>query len=83
MGTGWGASDGPGTGDVVGTGPVPVGRKDTGPTLNGTGVQQWYVGSRGAVEALGKCLEVPGGVAADGTPLRIRECDGGAHQVPR
>ncbi|EHN74727.1 puromycin resistance protein Pur8 [Streptomyces coelicoflavus ZG0656] len=83
VGTEWGASDGPGTGDVVGTGPVPVGRKDTGPTRDDTGVQQWYVGSGGAVEALGKCLEVPGGVAADGTPLRIRECDGCAHQVPR
>ncbi|MBQ0951287.1 ricin-type beta-trefoil lectin domain protein [Streptomyces sp. RK76] len=47
---------------------------------NDSGAQQWYVGSRGTIEALGKCLEVPDGATADGTLLQIWECDGGANQ---
>ncbi|MFF0515575.1 ricin-type beta-trefoil lectin domain protein [Streptomyces sp. NPDC004250] len=47
---------------------------------NGSFAQQWYVGSRGTIDALGKCLELPDGATADGTLLQIWECDGGANQ---
>ncbi|MEU5222356.1 ricin-type beta-trefoil lectin domain protein [Streptomyces toyocaensis] len=47
---------------------------------NGTGAQQWYVGSQGTIQALGACLEVPDGTTADGTLVQLWECDGGANQ---
>ncbi|MGJ6969837.1 glycosyl hydrolase [Streptosporangium sp. G11] len=47
---------------------------------NGSGAQQWTVGSDGTIRALGKCLDVTGQGTANGTPLQIWDCNGGAAQ---
>jgi beta-glucanase (GH16 family) len=48
---------------------------------NGTGAQQWTVGSDGTVRALGKCLDVAGGGTAAGTAVQLWDCNGtGAQQ---
>jgi glucosylceramidase len=43
---------------------------------NGTGAQQWTVGTDGTVRALGKCLDVSGGSTADGAPVQLWDCNG-------
>ncbi|GAB3835663.1 DUF6069 family protein [Dactylosporangium cerinum] len=47
---------------------------------HGNGAQQWTLQSDGAVEALGKCLDVPGGQTGNGTQLWLWDCTGGANQ---
>ncbi|WP_433203243.1 glycosyl hydrolase [Dactylosporangium sp. CS-047395] len=49
-------------------------------TCNGTGAQNWTVGSDGTVRALGKCLDVAGGTNADGTKVQLWDCVGNGHQ---
>ncbi|WP_433606691.1 lectin [Dactylosporangium sp. CA-139114] len=49
-------------------------------TCNGTGAQNWTVGSDGTLRALGKCLDVAGGVNADGTKVQLWDCNGNTHQ---
>jgi beta-glucanase (GH16 family) len=43
---------------------------------NGTGAQQWTVGSDGTIRALGKCLDVTSGGTADGTLVQLWDCNG-------
>ncbi|MFB9237645.1 ThuA domain-containing protein [Plantactinospora siamensis] len=45
-------------------------------SCNGTGAQQWTVGSDGMLKALGKCLDVSGGGTADGTKIQLWTCNG-------
>ncbi|MFB9237646.1 carbohydrate-binding protein [Plantactinospora siamensis] len=45
-------------------------------SCNGTGAQQWTVGSDGTLRALGKCLDVSGGATADGTKIQLWTCNG-------
>ncbi|MEW2622418.1 lectin [Streptomyces sp. NPDC048106] len=47
---------------------------------NGTGAQQWTVGSDGTLRALGKCLDVKDRSTADGAKLQLWTCTGGANQ---
>ncbi|MEU7423129.1 lectin [Streptomyces sp. NPDC040750] len=47
---------------------------------NGTGAQQWTVGSDGTIRALGKCLDVTGNSTADGAKAQLWTCTGGANQ---
>ncbi|WP_225826708.1 lectin [Streptomyces naphthomycinicus] len=47
---------------------------------NGTGAQQWTVGSDGTIRALGKCLDVTGNSTADGAKAQLWSCTGGANQ---
>jgi predicted chitinase len=47
---------------------------------NGSGAQQWNVGSDGTIRALGKCLDVTGNSTADGAQLQLWDCSGGANQ---
>jgi beta-glucanase (GH16 family) len=48
---------------------------------NGTGAQQWTVGSDGTIRALGKCLDVTSAGTADGTKIQLWDCNGtGAQQ---
>ncbi|MGQ5633765.1 MULTISPECIES: lectin [unclassified Streptomyces] len=47
---------------------------------NGTGAQQWTVGSDGTIRALGKCLDVTGNSTADGAKVQLWSCTGGANQ---
>ncbi|MEU9479982.1 lectin [Streptomyces sp. NPDC048191] len=47
---------------------------------NGTGAQQWTVGTDGTVRALGKCLDVTGDSTADGAKVQLWTCSGGANQ---
>jgi hypothetical protein len=49
-------------------------------TCNGTGAQQWTVGTDGTVTALGKCLDVAGGGTANGTKVQLFTCNGSAAQ---
>ncbi|GAA1527537.1 hypothetical protein GCM10009827_050720 [Dactylosporangium maewongense] len=49
-------------------------------TCNGTGAQQWTVGTDGTIRALGKCLDVAGGTNADGTKVQLWDCVGNDHQ---
>jgi Ricin-type beta-trefoil lectin domain len=50
-------------------------------TCNGTGAQQWTVGTDGTVRALGKCLDVAGAGTANGTKVQLYDCNGtGAQQ---
>ncbi|MFF7994612.1 glycoside hydrolase family 3 C-terminal domain-containing protein [Kitasatospora xanthocidica] len=51
-----------------------------GYTCNGTNAQQWYQGSDGTVQSMGKCLEVAGGGTAAGTKVDLSTCNGGAGQ---
>ncbi|MFD8371703.1 lectin [Streptomyces sp. NPDC059688] len=47
---------------------------------NGTGAQQWTVGSDGTIRALGKCLDVTGNSTADGAKAQLWSCTGGPNQ---
>ncbi|MGV4981171.1 lectin [Streptomyces sp. NRAIS4] len=47
---------------------------------NGTGAQQWTVGSDGTIRALGKCLDVTGDSTADGAKVQLWTCTGGPNQ---
>ncbi|MEV7346988.1 ricin-type beta-trefoil lectin domain protein, partial [Streptomyces sp. NPDC093544] len=47
---------------------------------NGTGAQQWNVGSDGTIRALGKCLDVSNNSTADGALIHLWDCVGGANQ---
>jgi beta-glucanase (GH16 family) len=43
---------------------------------NGTGAQQWTVGTDGTIRALGKCMDVSGAGTADGTKVQLWDCNG-------
>ena len=43
---------------------------------NGTGAQQWTVGSDGTIRALAKCLDVSGGSTVDGARVQLWDCNG-------
>lgn len=45
-------------------------------TCNGTGAQQWTVGSDGTLRSLGKCLDVTGAGTTNGTTVQIYDCNG-------
>ncbi|MFF4037738.1 ricin-type beta-trefoil lectin domain protein [Streptomyces sp. NPDC001816] len=47
---------------------------------NGTGAQQWTVGSDGTIRALGRCLDVTGNGTADGSTVQLWDCTGGPNQ---
>jgi glucosylceramidase len=48
---------------------------------NGTGAQQWTLGTDGTIQALGKCLDVSGAGTANGTVTQLWDCNGtGAQQ---
>ncbi|MFI5591297.1 ricin-type beta-trefoil lectin domain protein [Amycolatopsis sp. NPDC051758] len=47
---------------------------------NGSGAQQWTVGTDGTIRALGKCLDVTGQSTADGAQLQLWDCGGTANQ---
>ncbi|WP_394841344.1 RICIN domain-containing protein [Pendulispora brunnea] len=48
---------------------------------NGTGAQQWNVGTDGTIRALGKCMDVAGAGTANGTQIQLYDCNGtGAQQ---
>ncbi|MEV7289457.1 lectin [Streptomyces sp. NPDC093252] len=47
---------------------------------NGTGAQQWTVGTDGTIRALGKCLDVTGNSTANGATAQLWTCSGGANQ---
>ena len=49
-------------------------------TCNGTGAQQWTVGSSGTLTALGKCLDVAGAGTANGTKVQLYTCNGTGSQ---
>ncbi|MER6121787.1 ricin-type beta-trefoil lectin domain protein [Streptomyces sp. NPDC001795] len=49
-------------------------------TCNGTGAQQWTIGTDGTVRVLGKCLDVSGGGTTNGTKIDLYTCNGGAGQ---
>ena len=49
-------------------------------TCNGSGAQQWTVGTDGTIRALGKCMDVAG-ATANGTQIQLWDCNGtGAQQ---
>jgi mannan endo-1,4-beta-mannosidase len=50
-------------------------------TCNGTGAQQWTVGSNNTLQVLGKCLDVAGGGTANGTAVDLFDCNGTGAQV--
>jgi predicted chitinase len=45
-------------------------------TCNGTGAQQWTVGSNGTLQVLGMCLDVAGAGTANGTLVDLYTCNG-------
>jgi hypothetical protein len=48
---------------------------------NGTGAQQWTVGTDGTIRALGKCMDVTSAGTANGTKIQLWDCNGtGAQQ---
>ncbi|WP_432848043.1 ricin-type beta-trefoil lectin domain protein [Amycolatopsis sp. CA-161197] len=48
---------------------------------NGTGAQQWTIGSDGTIRALGKCLDVSAASTTDGAKVQLYDCNGtGAQQ---
>ncbi|KDO07676.1 ricin-type beta-trefoil lectin domain protein [Amycolatopsis mediterranei] len=47
---------------------------------NGSGAQQWTVGTDGTLKALGKCLDVTGQSTTDGAQLQLWDCGGTANQ---
>jgi hypothetical protein len=47
---------------------------------NGTGAQQWTVGTDGTVRALGKCMDVTAAGTADGTKVQLYDCNGTSAQ---
>lgn len=50
-------------------------------TCNGTGAQQWSIGSDGTIGALGGCLDAAGSGTANGTLVQWYTCNGTAAQV--
>jgi glucosylceramidase len=50
-------------------------------TCNGSGAQQWTVGTDGTIRALGKCLDVTAASSADGTKIQLYDCNGSAAQT--
>jgi type 1 glutamine amidotransferase len=50
-------------------------------SCNGTGAQQWTVGTGGTLQALGRCLDVSGGGTAAGTRVQLWTCNGTGAQV--
>jgi len=85
-GGGGGARTGPITGlagkcvDVAGANPAD-GTQVQLYTCNGSGAQQWTVGTDGTIRALGACLDVNGGLNADGTKIQLWTCAAGnTHQ---
>ncbi len=50
-------------------------------TCNGTGAQQWTVGTDGTFKALGKCLDVKSSGTTNGTLVQLWTCNGTAAQV--
>ncbi|MFL6142201.1 MAG: RICIN domain-containing protein [Labedaea sp.] len=47
---------------------------------NGTGAQQWTVGTDGTIRALGKCLDVTSGSTADGAKIQLWDCNASGAQ---
>src|SRR5882757_3185520 len=47
---------------------------------NGTGAQQWNVGTDGTIRALGKCLDVTSAGTANGSTIQLYDCNGTAAQ---
>jgi beta-glucanase (GH16 family) len=48
---------------------------------NGTGAQQWTIGTDGTIRALGKCMDVTAGSTANGAKVQLYDCNGtGAQQ---
>ncbi|MGC5015400.1 ricin-type beta-trefoil lectin domain protein [Streptosporangium sp. DT93] len=47
---------------------------------NGTGAQQWTIGTDGTIRALGKCLDVTAASTADGAQIQLYDCNGTAAQ---
>jgi beta-glucanase (GH16 family) len=43
---------------------------------NGTGAQQWTIGTDGTIRALGKCLDVTAGSTANGALVQLYDCNG-------
>ncbi|MEV8512126.1 ricin-type beta-trefoil lectin domain protein [Dactylosporangium sp. NPDC051484] len=43
---------------------------------NGTGAQQWTIGSDGTVRALGKCMDAAAAGTANGTAIQLYTCNG-------
>jgi beta-glucanase (GH16 family) len=87
------ASDSAPTGQITGYGGRCVdvaGASSTNGTAvqlydcNGTGAQQWTVGTDGTLRALGKCLDVASAGTANGTQTQLYDCNGtGAQQWQR
>jgi glucosylceramidase len=50
-------------------------------TCNGTGAQQWTVGTDGTLRALGKCLDVAGASSTNGTKVQLYDCNASTAQV--
>jgi predicted alpha-1,2-mannosidase len=50
-------------------------------TCNGSGAQQWTVGSGNTLQVLGGCLDATGGGTANGTLAEWYSCNGSAEQV--
>jgi glucosylceramidase len=50
-------------------------------TCNGSGAQQWTVGTDGTLRALGKCLDVNAASSTDGTKIQLWDCNGSAAQT--
>lgn len=49
-------------------------------TCNGTGAQQWTVGTDSTLRALGKCLDVTAAGTANGTRAQLYDCNGSSAQ---
>ena len=50
-------------------------------TCNGTGAQQWTVGSNGALQVFGMCLDVASAGTTNGTKVDLYSCNGTGAQV--
>ncbi|WP_177239934.1 ricin-type beta-trefoil lectin domain protein [Streptomyces monashensis] len=49
-------------------------------TCNGSGAQQWTMGTDGTVRVLGKCLDASGNGTTNGTKIDLYTCNGAAGQ---
>ncbi|MEV5879946.1 ricin-type beta-trefoil lectin domain protein [Streptomyces sp. NPDC052101] len=49
-------------------------------TCNGSGAQQWTIGTDGTVRVLGKCLDASGGGTTNGTKIDLYTCNGASGQ---
>ncbi|MGW1916965.1 ricin-type beta-trefoil lectin domain protein [Streptomyces sp. NPDC002076] len=49
-------------------------------TCNGSGAQQWTIGTDGTVRVLGKCLDASGGGTTNGTKTDLYTCNGSSGQ---